>query len=114
MKLKILLSGQRGWEELGPSGAGEGWGGPSRKGVVWVCMSWWGGSLGCGPTLVGNPHGPEGPDPPHRPDAPRVPTGSFLGISPTPQASSWVTWTLRAAQERRKALTCRPKQPELF
>ena len=48
MKLKILLSGQRGWEELGPSGAGEGWGGPSRKGVVWVCMSWWGGSLGCG------------------------------------------------------------------
>lgn len=38
MKLKILLSGQRGWGELGTTGAGEVWGGPSGKGVVWVCM----------------------------------------------------------------------------
>lgn len=36
------------------------------------------------PTLVGNPHGPERPDQPRRPGVPRVPTGSFLGISPTP------------------------------
>lgn len=83
MKLKILLSGQRGWEELGPAGAGEGWRGPSGKGVVWVCMSWWGGSLGCGRPWWGtcmflraltSPTG-------------RVPLGSLLGAfwaSPPP------------------------------
>ena len=65
-----------------------------------------GGLTGIQPTLVGNSHGSERPDQPHRPGVPRVPTGSFLGISPTlPQASSWVTQTLRAAQEERTSTT---------
>ena len=103
MKLKILLSGQRvgrAWTR----GATEGLGRAVRE--------------GCGldvHIVVGGTH-PDAADQPCRPGAPRVPTGSFLGISPAPPpASSWVTWTLRAAQEeRRKALTRRPKQPELF
>ena len=116
MKLKILLSWQRWWEELGPMGAGEVVGRAVGEGCGLDVLVVVGGLTGIQPTLVGNSHGSERPDQPHRPGVPRVPTGSFLGISPTlPQASSWVTQTLRAAQEeRRKALTCRPKQPELF
>lgn len=71
MKLKILLSGQRvgrAWTR----GATEGLGRAVRE--------------GCGldvHIVVGGTH-PDAADQPCRPGAPRVPTGSFLGISPAP------------------------------
>lgn len=104
MKLKILLSGQRGWEELGPAGATEGLGRAVGEGCgldVHIVVG------GLTRMQLTSPAG-------------QVPLGSPLGAfwaspPPRPQASSWVTWTLRAAQEeRRKAPTRRPKQPELF
>lgn len=103
MKLKILLSGQRGWEELGPAGATEGLGRAVGEGCgldVHIVVG------GLTRMQLTSPAG-------------QVPLGSPLGAfwasPPPPQASSWVTWTLRAAQEeRRKAPTRRQKQPELF
>lgn len=65
---------------MDPQGQRRGWGGPSGKGVVWMCTSWWGGLTRMqltspeGQVPLGSPLGAFWASPPPAP--PRPPAGS--------------------------------------